>query len=587
MLRYAATLIFIALLFPGEPGPQERALEITGLRIYSEEELVDILGLHRFETNEITAKEAIDSIIAFYSDRGYTLIKVYVIENSETMLKLYIDEGSLGKIIFLNMDDFTTIYLQITFRLKNKIFNINTVNENIEKLKGGRRWKNITYQLKPVKEFSGSIFQLDRELDLPLIGKRQLPFFDRFSPRYDLVIIFSRSIIPIDIDEYSTADKNGGAPKIDNRKKKKLPTLNKFDYGLKVHLHKGFIPFFKYYHLGLITPGDFFISDTSAGIMYGIDRKFKRPPRETYFNFNSSYFFTPTFKDIFTPLLRLNLYQSKAGRPDLGLLAYNYLILNTMLAPGITFLNKFNLYTGFGVETAFFFNSTINKYKLLNLNPVSLITGPNTMLELENIENMISLYKGIERRTDVYSYIEAGFIYDFTKRSKKVYELRKNRLKKEIAIIYNFYFLKRTFNKLRLVAYFEHEFKDKNIYSGMLSYQITFINTPFYHESSVSNPAFKGLQGHAYYSKNILSQSNEYRISMYRDFLYIGAFFDMTLFEGTGRDVRGAQFGFVGGPTGRVLLFDHFELFIYYGWDFLVSTKNSKGYLYFNIQNKW
>ena len=113
------------------------------------------------------------------------------------------------------------------------------------------------------------------------------------------------------------------------------------------------------------------------------------------------------------------------------------------------------------------------------------------------------------------------------------------------------------------------------------------IRDSFYQEQSVSNQAFKGLQVWAYHSRNALSQSNEYRISMYRDFLYIGAFFDMTLFEGTGRDVKGAQFGFVGGPTGRVLLFDHFELYLYYGWDFLVSTRKSNSYFYFNIQNKW
>jgi len=85
----------------------------------------------------------------------------------------------------------------------------------------------------------------------------------------------------------------------------------------------------------------------------------------------------------------------------------------------------------------------------------------------------------------------------------------------------------------------------------------------------------------------VLAVSNEYRISVYRDFLYIGAYFDMTLFDGSKRDLTGAQFGFVGGPTIRVLLLDHFELYLQYGWDYLLSTKKNHGYLYFNIYNKW
>ncbi len=103
-----------------------------------------------------------------------------MIEKTDASLEIYVDEGALGKIIFLNMDDFTTIYLKITFRFKNKIFNIKTITENIRKLKKGKRWKEITYELKPVKEYNNSFFQLDRELNLPLIGKKHLPIFDKY-----------------------------------------------------------------------------------------------------------------------------------------------------------------------------------------------------------------------------------------------------------------------------------------------------------------------------------------------------------------------------------------------------------------------
>lgn len=593
MSKYVAIITFLVLFLSSASHSSQRALSISGLRIYTEEELFDLLDLARYEDDRMSAREVTDSLTAFYSAKGYTLVKIYIIEKTDTILKIYINEGALGKIIFLNMDDFTTLYLKVAFRLKNKIFNYNTVQSNIEKLKKGKRWKNITWLLKPVKDFNTSLLQLDRELNLPLLGKRVLPFFDRYGPEYDLLIIFSKNIEQYAIDDKiidrghpEPSGQLGHREKKDSKKRKKR-VINKFDYGLKINYYKGFIPYLKYYQLGLISEGDFFMGETSVGIMYGLDQKFTRLPRETYFSFDANYFFTPAFKDIFTPLIRVNLLQSRSARPDLWLSRYNYLLLNTMLAPGITILSKFNIFIGYGVETAFIFRSQISNLIVYRYAPSTLLFGENAAQDIQAVKDINNFYNEVNNHTDVYNYLQAGVAYDFSKKSMKIYELRKNRLKKEIAFMYDFYFLKKIFNKLRLVGYFEHEFKDRSIYSGMLSYQYTFGKTPFYHETSVSNMAFKGLHRTSYFSRNVLSQSNEYRISMYRDFIYIGAFFDMTLYEASGRDLNGAQFGFVGGPTFRILLLDHFELYMQYGWDYLVSTKTNDGFFYFNIYNKW
>ena len=593
MPKPAVILILFFIFFSTNSYSQQRTLEISGLKIYTEDELFSLLNLEEYEKGKMSAKEVTDSLVGFYASNGFTIVKIYIIENTDTALKIYIDEGMLDKIIFLNMDDFTTLYLKVAFRLKHKIFNYYTVQEKLDKLKQGKRWKDITWQLKPVKEYDKSFFQLDRDLSLPLIGKKVLPFFDRYSPQYDLIIIFSKYINPytaddkiIDKKKLGEPDKKGAAGQKIGKKIKK-PVLNKFDYGLKVNYYKGFIPYLKYYHLSLIAPGDFFMGETSVGIMYGLDRKFTRPPRETYFNFNANYFFPPTFKDIFTPLIRADLFQSKAARPDLNLISYNYLLLNAMLAPGITILSKFNIFTGYGVESAFVFHSTLNKYIIYKYDPYQFIFGSNTMRDVQALRDLYTFYRKVNDHTEVYNYLEAGFIYDFSKKKTKIYELRKNRLKKEIALIYDFYFLYKIFNKIRLVGVYEHEFKDRSIYSGMIYYQYSFGKTPFYHETSVSSLAFKGFQRTSYFSKNVLAQSNEYRISVYKDFLYVGAYFDMTVFEGSGRDIKGAQFGIVGGPTMRLLLLDHFELYLQYGWDYLISNKNNAGYLYFNIYNKW
>jgi hypothetical protein len=595
--------LLLLLFFPAAGFPNQRTLEISGLKMYSQEELTGLLNLDRYENGLMPAKEVIDAIVAFYSNTGFTLMKVYVIENFEKTLNIYVDEGSLEKIIFLNIDDFTSIYLRIVFRIKHKIFNIFTVNENIEKLRKSPRFKDIKYQIKPVKEFDSSLFQLDRELNIPVIGKKQAFIFEKFAPRYDLVIFLSKSMAMENMADNKKGDtkdadeKTEGtdtATKKNGGKADKKQVLYKLDYGLRMHYYKGFIPYLKYYHLGLLSPGDFFMNEASLGVMYGIDRQFTRLPRFTYFNFNSNYFFTPTLKNIFTPSLRFDLYDSKTARPDLGLLRYNYLTINAMLAPGISFLNKINIYTGFGVETAFFYNSQRNSIdklimtmKLQQFDPTRISSFNDPAKGIDNFNNALRLYTEIEKRTDVYGYVEAGAAYDFSKKSTHVYELRKNRLKKEIAVSYNFYFLKKTFNRVRFLGYFDYEFKDRSIYSGALIYQFYFKDPPFYQEASVSNPAFKGLNRTSYFSRNCLSQSNEYRISVYRDFLYVGAYFDMTLFKGSGRDVAGTQFAFAGGPTLRILIIDTFELYLQNGWDYLLSTKKSGSYFYFNIYNKW
>ncbi len=591
-LRVVIT-VFLILCLPIASFSKERTLEISGLKIYSEDHLFSLLGLERFEQGSMSGKDVVNAIISFYGMSGYSLVKVYVIEDSESSLKIYIDEGALGKIIFLRMDDFTTLYLKLVFKLKHKIFNHQAVEENIAKLKKGKRWKYITWQLKPVRDYDSSPLQIDRVLNLEIMRKMKLAFFDRFGPRYDLIIIFNRAAIP-EIDERSLGrDKKGDSTsvtvekkKAPDKKKKKI-TLNKFDYGLRINYYKGFIPYLKYYHLGLFAPGDFFMGETSAGFMYGLDRKFTRPPRETYAHLNLNYFFTPTFKDFFTPLVRFDMYQSKSARPDLGLWQYSFLLLNAKFAPGITFLTKFNMYIGMGVEAAFIFQSKFNKYLIYQYDPIQLIFGDNTLQKIKIAMDLAEFHRKVNNHIDTYAYVEAGMIYDFSKKGTRVYELRKNRLKKEIAFAYDFYILRKNFHTIRLIGNFDHEFKNHSIYSGGIIYQFAYGDTPFYKEASVSNTSFMGLQRMAYFSKNALSQSNEYRISIYQDFFYVGVFFDMTFFEGSGRDLKGPQFGFVGGPTVRLLVLDHFELYLQYGWDYLVSTRNHQGFLYFNVYNKW
>ena len=122
-----------------------------------------------------------------------------------------------------------------------------------------------------MKDYDASLVQIDRALNLEIMRKMKLAFFDRYSPRYDLIIIFTRGVIPeledrsLGRDRKTEAEKAGADKKGTAGKKMKKITLNKFDYGLKINYYKGFIPYVRYYHLGMISRGDFFMAETPAG----------------------------------------------------------------------------------------------------------------------------------------------------------------------------------------------------------------------------------------------------------------------------------------------------------------------------------
>jgi hypothetical protein len=637
MLYHARITLIISLLFTAASAySNDKGVRIYGTKVYNEIDIIDVLNLGRYTYGIITAEQVIKIIEKFYNDRGYTLAKAQIMYQRPLSLTVYVDEGRLDKIIFINIDDISTIYLKVRFRLKNKIFNIHTINDRLIMLRRHRRWKNAFYQLKKSRDYSASLFQLEGEFNLPYLGKRALPFFDKFAPKYDLIIFLSKSYNPLLSDSFSDnslvdsqgiikndnlSDKNtesNTASIIEKLKKnykkgdtqfseedlkkladlieKKQIKLYRFSYGLKLHYYKGFIPFIRYSHLSILGKGDYLNAYTSAGIYYGIDGEFAKVPRVTYTEFKSYYMFHPTLQKIFTPHLQIGFLTSRASRPDLGIYLYNFYIINAMLAPGITLLSKVNMYTGIGIQTVTFKNSVVNfaykyytYYMITDPNIVYQYFRTNPIDEARRATNRMELLKSIEKRTDVYNYLETGFIYNFVKKNH-LNPIQDN-LKKEIAVAYDFYFLKNIYHKLRVMAVFEHEFSNKSIYSGRLTYQYIFTKPPFFEELPVHSQTFKGFRKRFSFTRNGLSQSNEYRISINREHLYIGAYLDWTMFEGSGNDgrndLKGPQFAFVAGPTGRILLIDHFEFYIYYGWDHLFSKKQTGQNIYFNMYNRW
>jgi hypothetical protein len=80
---------------------------------------------------------------------------------------------------------------------------------------------------------------------------------------------------------------------------------------------------------------------------------------------------------------------------------------------------------------------------------------------------------------------------------------------------------------------------------------------------------------------------NELRTSILREYIYVGFYFDGTVFMGSGYDLTGRQIGIVAGPVLRLIVLSQFESYISYGKDFLFSTGESDFNISFGLKKKW
>ena len=549
MYRRSLQILFLILLIPCFSYTQQNGIELTGLTIYEEEDLIKKLRLWQYNTGAIDTRVVVNRINQFYKKQGYALVKIYIVKRENKKLKLFVDEGRLNKILFLKTDAINLMWLRYQFDLKGRVFNVKQMRINMKYLREDKGYKNAFYKLKPVKSYNKSVFQLDRKFKIPILGETLLPFFNEIGARYNLEITLSKRPL------ITKLDKNKKSDTTKKKQKRDIKSYSNFDYRLNVHYYKGFIPKIRYYHLNLVTEGDGYVAGFSMGIMYGIDRKFGQWPRWTFFQFEQTYLFTPTLRDYFTPYIRNNFYYSRSSRSDLGILIYDYMKINTLFAPGITLLSRLKLYTGIGVEIMRFNNS-------------------------KNDLNHIP-YTNIERRIDIYNYFEIGLLLDIVPIHLG------DPLKKNIAIIFDVYYLDVTFQEFKILMNFSFETEGGSIFKFLLQYRNIWENPPFYHEASVTNSAFKGFQGLSYYSRGVLSVSNEYLMSIYRDYIYLGAFFDNTVFQGSGYDLSGIHYGIIGGPTMRFLIFDQIEVYFYLGWDYLFARRESQMNFTFNLFKKW
>lgn len=510
----------------GKTGYKE--LQINGLKIFTEKDLIKQAGITPFNKNKNHYKSVSEKIIKFYREKGYSLAKVFLINENSEILSLFIDEGSINRVIFKGLNSFDIMKMKYEFNLQQKIYNKYIVNNEISRIKKKYNYKDIKVKIERSVDGERALFQLDNTFNLPWVGDTRLPFFSKYSSDHNLIITLEKN----DIED------SGG-----------------LSLGIRTSYSKGLIPSVNYSVPGLFGKKDRLNIMASMGWMYGLDFKFKEYPKWTFFELNTDYYFTPHFFKYYTPKASLQGYYSRSSRSDIGLSNYNYLLLESIFSPGVTLFEKLRIYIGAGGERVFIYKPKID----------------------QNAEYIVD----IEEETDVWAVFE-----DRVKIDLRPWSL-KNASKHRFEAVFRYYMNSDIFYSLDIEMDGEFEFRNLDYYIFTIRFFRIWDDPPFYHEHSVSDSDFKGFMGQSLYTRNIIKSSNEYKISAYKDSFHVGFFADFTRFEGSGYDLYGYQNGIVAGIAGHLIFLDQFEFNIYYGKDYLFSTKDSQYNIYLNAKKKW
>ncbi len=518
------TVIILISFFqlPGISAKEKyKKINFPGLKIYTEEYLLRMLDLNNAGISDYV--EISKRIKAFYIKNGFLLVKTYKVQVTADSLIIYIDEGHLDRIVFRGLNIINTVIIKNDFELKERIFNKITVESEIKRLKKKYNFKDIIYTLIPAQQDDNSFFLPYQDSNIPGLGTTRLPFPGEYDYIFNLEIKFIRT----------------------NLDRSKSLTVD-----LKTSYNKGFIPEVGYDYPSFLYHNDFFKIRISMGLFYGFDLKFKNYPKWTFFDVNSDYYFAPSFKEFFTPMVTASASYSKTLRKDIGLISYNYLKLKSIFAPGITLLNSIRIYTGAGVEKVHIYIPKTDPNAQYIADPKG---QPDTWAVFES-RIRLDIHPWTLKFETIYNYYKSG--------NKSFYELNNN-------------------------LDGEKKFRSIDPYVFSIGYQIIWKKPPFYHEYSVSDADFKGFMGKSYHTRNILKLSNEYKFSIYRDSYYFGLFTDFAEFEGSGYDLKGSQQGIVAGLGNHAIFLDQFEFNIYFGKDYLFSTGESHFNVYLNLKKKW
>ncbi|PKL19047.1 MAG: hypothetical protein CVV49_02890 [Spirochaetae bacterium HGW-Spirochaetae-5] len=538
-------LITLILLFVSSAvhPRQGKKLTVKGLKIFTEEELFTKLHLSRFEEGKKPLAEVISSIEKFYRQNNYKLVKVYAVDvRTSNEYAVFVDEGRLGRIIVHGLNKYYTLKFKQQIDIPERIYNTEIVNQNLIKLKSIFPKSVIKAELKKPDDYEGNLIQLDRELKRLELGEIfDTTFFDTFNPVHDLHFTVGHYVR----DDIFSSKRDGFGFEINY----KFPSL--------------LIPEIDYYKENFFFKKDYLETALSAGFDFGLSGLYKFPPENTFqvpperrfAELNGEYKVSPMQNNLIGPLIRGLIYHSTTSRTDLGITEYKYFRTRGTLAPEFTLSKNVKIYTGLGMEQILIYDSQID-------------------------------YSAEQHLIDTDNYYQNPFAEARVKFDPIPLRLG-NRIDKFIILTYTDYLSGNSSKELDIRGTFDSELDDHSILSLKARGMMFFNNTPFYKSENVSDSFFKGFGGESYYTNKSISFSGEYRFSIYLDYVYVGAFLDLVLFEPEGFLLSGTKQGTNIGPTARFLVYDQFELIMHLGFDRLLPDNKTGITFKMKFTKKW
>ena len=517
---YQVFLSILCLLFISGPAAAARIVRVEGLKVTSASELFRALNINGGHTSSAT-DETVRAIEDYYRKKGYSLVKVHLVSETDEEIALFVDEGKIAKIVVHERNNYYALKYRQTIKIPARIYNRDVIERNVNELKKKYGFSAVRVELEKIPDYDKNVFQINRELNSITLFNMKLQIFSKYPAEYEVHFYF---------------DYGGG---------KVGPGVHRDGWGFNIDYNypSVFIPQAGIYRSGLFGGGDYFETEFSAGFDPGIGglislpphNTLKFPPDWTFSMIESEYRFFPLRQTVFTPVIRGRIYHSAGGRPDLGYSSFKYVSLRATVAPGITPLEDLNIYAGLGCESDRFYD---------------LEEDPSA-----------EWHDGVTETWEHYPYIEMRVAFDPIPFRPGI------RAEKNFTLTYTHYYNGTEFRELDISGARGIEFSNLSVLSFRLWAVLNSSSAPFHHHAPVNNSSFKGFSSLGYYANRLFAFSSEYRFSIYRDYIYTGIFCDWTVFRPEGMIISGVKNGIVAGPTVRFLIYDQFELIVYAGWD--------------------
>ena len=483
-------------------------------------------------------------IKSYYRRKGYRHARVRFFQPAKRKSVIYLDEGKFNKVIFSGVDVLLLVKLHASLKLDPLVYHPKKILAEIKRLKKAFGFKSINYELVKAEDYSKATFQIDKNLSI--FGLKNDPInLKKPSPRYNL--------------------------KINIEFKEKIRTKG-LSFGLRVEFRRGFIPYVHHEKKMLFLKQDKLENEVALGFLYGLDFKFKTPPRSSLVNLSTSYYFPPLLKKQVQSMIKNQFNQLLETREDVGLENYHDIRYRSILINDISISKNFFISIGYGFEAVF-------------LSKPEFVEG--TSERRPPLSNFVDRDgKFLESSDNLGQVVRLG--------SKLKFKETKLFKKREIDIFLNLYYNQSMLTELNLVSSVELIPAEGSIlcisFDGLSLSSPTEesegdqgTTIPFYYERRLASETFKGFLSEDYHSRQFLKISTEYRLSIYRDFIYTGLFFDSVFFQASEHDLTGNKFAIAGGLVIQLLILDQLNFRLYGGPDYLFEDNLSKFNIYFAL----